>query len=159
MWIFPVIPSVSAIVNLLLSFVPYIGFYIYSGRPLPPDFYLAPIVIVLATIFTIGLCLTLSSLNVFFRDVQHVLEPVLTLVFYATPIIYDRRMEQIPLKIQFYLGLNPVTQIVEAFRFTVFGGPRVTIEQMLLVTFIAFTSLIIGILVYRKARKKIQFHI
>ena len=83
----------------------------------------ALLLVVIQTVFLVGIGLALSVLNVYFRDVQHFVGIGLQLWFYATPIIYPvtlvpQRVDlwgaDVPLR-RIY-DLNPMVHIVEGFR-------------------------------------------
>src|SRR5215207_9854114 len=80
---------------------------------------LVPVLLVLLAAFSLGVGLALAILNARFRDVSHLAGVVLSLLFYASPIIYPidyvtQRYEEHPW-LRVY-ELNPVTAFVEAFR-------------------------------------------
>jgi ABC-type polysaccharide/polyol phosphate export permease len=77
-------------------------------------FLLFPLVLALLALFTTGTALVVSLLNVYFRDISYLIGIGLSLLFYATPIIYP--LEVIPSGAQTVLRLNPLTQFVEASR-------------------------------------------
>ena len=76
--------------------------------------------VLIQTMFVIGLGLLLSVLNVYFRDVQHFVGIILQIWFYATPIVYPIRvvataLEKHPAIFTLY-KLNPMVRFVEAYR-------------------------------------------
>ncbi len=160
MWIFPVVPAGLGVTNFALSLAPYTAIYIYSGRAIPEQLWLLPVLFILTLAFIAGLSIGLSVLNVMFRDVSHVLEPLLTLIFYATPIIYDRHASAIPDHVRDLLLLNPFTHYVEAFRAAMFGGSySVTISQFALLMCMSAISAGLGLLIYKLNRKNIIFYL
>jgi ABC-2 type transport system permease protein len=79
------------------------------------------LLVLIQSVFVLGLCLALSVLTVYFRDVQHLIGIVMQLWFYATPIIYPMTLvadadatNSLPL-LTIY-RLNPMTRFVEAYR-------------------------------------------
>jgi ABC-2 type transport system permease protein len=159
-WIFPIVPTGLGLTNFALSLLPYTLIYLFSGRPIPDQIWLVPILFILTLAFIGGLSIGLSVLNVFFRDVSHVLEPLLTLTFYATPVIYDRHASQIPDRVRELLLLNPFTHYIEAFRAVMFGGAyHIELKDFVLLSAMSITSLVGGILVYKYSRKKIIFYL
>lgn len=159
-WIFPVVPAGVAVTNFVLSLIPYAVMYAFSGRAVPEQLWLAPFLFVLTLIFLAGLSVTLSVANVFFRDVSHVLEPLLMLTFYATPVIYDRNSPQVPEFARDMLGWNPFTHFVEAFRAAMFGGPyHVTPGETGLLVAMATGSILTGLWIYKANVKKLIFHV
>jgi ABC-type polysaccharide/polyol phosphate export permease len=156
-WVFPLTSLGSAGTNLLLSFIPYTVLFLYFGIKISANVvYLLPITI-LYFAFIGGLILTLASFNVFFRDVSHVLEPVLGLIFYATPIVYARTGNNIPPVVQQMLLFNPFTHFIEAFRGALMNAQPVTMTELGIMTGIASASLAIGTLVYRHYKRKFIF--
>lgn len=159
-WIFPVVPAGLGLTNFALSIVPYAVIYVISGRAMPDQLWLAPVLFVLTMAFIAGLSLGLSVLNVFFRDVSHVLEPLLTLTFYATPVIYDRHASAIPEAVRGLLLLNPFTHFIEAFRAVMFGGVyHVNVQEFALLLAMSVGSMAGGLLLYKNLRKKIIFYL
>lgn len=66
------------------------------------------------TIFILGLSWLFSSVNLFFRDTAHILQALLPLWFWLTPIVWFREM--IPQQYQWFLELNPLVYIVEGYK-------------------------------------------
>jgi|GEM_PF-376610 len=159
-WIFPVVPAGVAVTNFVLSLVPYMVVYAFSGRPVPDQLWLAPFLFALTLIFLAGLSIAFSVANVFFRDVTHVLEPLLMLTFYATPVIYDRKSSQVPEFARELLGWNPFTHFIEAFRAAMFGGAyHVSLAEMGLLVAMAGASMSAGLWIYKANVKKLIFHV
>jgi ABC-type polysaccharide/polyol phosphate export permease len=61
-----------------------------------------------------GVALFIASLDVYFRDLEHLTEVLLNLVFYVTPILYP--LERVPEKWHPLLKVNPLTSLIEAWR-------------------------------------------
>jgi len=156
-WIFPVVPVLTFASNMVFALVPYILIFIFAGPGRVPELWLFPVVLVLFLLFLIGISLVVATLNVFFRDIGHVIEPVLVLLMYGTPIIYDRTNPALPPKVRMLLGLNPFTHFVEAGRKTIFGGGHVTLEEMAILVLCSAVSLATGCLIYKRRKSKIIF--
>ena len=73
-------------------------------------------------LMTYGLAAMAASLNVFFRDVAQLLGVLFMLFFWVTPIVYPR--SRAPEPYRFLLALNPLTHMVEAYRFAFLGAPE-----------------------------------
>jgi len=76
-------------------------------------FYVVPLVVI-QTVFTVGVCLFASALNVYYRDVKYALGLIVTLWMYATPIIYP--MTLVPERFRKFYLLNPMTGLIESYR-------------------------------------------
>lgn len=70
-------------------------------------------------IFTIGLSLLLSALNVFYRDINFIVQVAVQLWFYATPVVYS--LNVLPKWLTPWVSLNPLTGVVELLRFSLLG--------------------------------------
>ena len=66
-----------------------------------------PLLVVLQTLMCIGLALLLSTLTAFFRDIRHLLEVALQVLFWLTPIIYESKM--VPKSLWAVAFLSPMT--------------------------------------------------
>jgi ABC-2 type transport system permease protein len=75
---------------------------------------LFPLFLLLQLVFTIGVALTLSTATAFFRDVRHLLEVALAVLFWTTPIVYE--LSQVPERLQKLILLSPVTPFVVAYQ-------------------------------------------
>lgn len=158
LWIFPMVSVCSAVVNLILSFIPYVVFYFFATDGLPTSWPYLPVVLVLLFLFVAGLTLMISVASVFFRDVAHVLGPVLQLAFYATPIIYSRDMIAVSEKIQSLLALNPFVHYVEAFRAATYPNSQgLELKTLVLLTAMSIASMLLGLFVYKLNKAKIKF--
>src|SRR5262245_16161894 len=71
-------------------------------------------VLVMQGLFTLGVCLIASTATVFYRDVRHFVEILLTLLFWLTPIVYD--VKTIPPSLAAIIQLNPMTYFVLAYQ-------------------------------------------
>ena len=78
---------------------------------------LAPFFFVLMMLFTIGFTFATSAVNVFYRDVNPVVQIALQLWLYVTPVAYP--MSAVPERFRWLFVLNPLTAIVEGFRASV----------------------------------------
>jgi ABC-type polysaccharide/polyol phosphate export permease len=156
-WIFPVVPAGLAITNFALSLIPYAVLYAWQKHTIPAQLWLAPFIMGFAMVFACGIVLGLSSLNVFFRDISHILEPLLTLTFYATPIIYDRNAPSMPSYVKDLLQLNPLTHFIEAFRAAILGQGQVSAMNFVVLFGLTASAVIFGGVVYKLCRQRIIY--
>lgn len=117
----PVLVIVSTLSNLLTYLVslPVLALVlVLYHRPLTAALVALPVLLVLQGMLTVGLGLIIATLNVFFRDVQHIVTVLLSLLFYLTPVFY-----RLPDTEHAWLfGLNPVATLIEAYRDIFFYG-------------------------------------
>jgi lipopolysaccharide transport system permease protein len=119
-----VVPLSNIITNLVdfaiaaVLLVPVMLWY----RVLPGvEILLAPLLVLLATLFAFGLGLWIAALNVEYRDIRILIPWILQIAMYVTPVVYP--LSALPEKYRVFAVLNPMAGIVEAFRATLFGTP------------------------------------
>lgn len=118
---------VSTVGALVVSFVIELGvlsgLLLLSGNMILPWLPVALLLVALATCFTLGLGFVLAPLNVYLRDVKHLVVIALQVLFYSAPIVYPlslvpRRSDvlgmNLPLR-EIY-ELNPLVTMVSLFR-------------------------------------------
>ncbi len=155
--LFPAANVCSVLVNFLLALIPFVVIALFVHLKLSWAFFLIPAVIFPYLVFIFGAALTLACLNVFFRDIGHMIESVLMIVFYCTPIIYPKSV--LPENYLKLLNFNPLYHYTEAIREVMFYGQSPSLGHQLYNFGFAIMSLAIGLLVYGKSRDKIVFKI
>ena len=121
-----VLPLVSVLANMIHFFLGLpilVAFLFYYRRPPDViDLFWFPVTVLIQLIFTAALALMLSALTVHFRDLRDILSNVLTLWFFATPIIYWIR--EAPGLGERVLYINPMTHAIVAYQeILFFDGP------------------------------------
>lgn len=114
--IFPLAAVGGALFNFGVQFVVLLASTFVVGRPpLTPYLLLAPLAIALMIVLGTAIALVLSAVNVYLRDVQHILEIVLLVLFWGSPILYSVGFVHTALQgswiEQVYLA-NPITLAV-----------------------------------------------
>ena len=87
---------------------------IWYRVPLSGPMILFPVFLALQVVFTIGVALILATWTAFFRDVRHLLEVALAMMFWTTPIVYE--LGQVPERFRLLILLSPVSPFVVAFQ-------------------------------------------
>lgn len=149
-WVFPTASISSAVVNSVLALLPYGLISLFLKHPLSLTLIQLPLIFVLYFLFIHGVVMILSSLNVLFRDVGHVVEPVLQILFYGSPVLYAANV--VPEKIRELLILNPVAHFIEAVRAALYSGQWLSAQQLFILTLLALLSPLLGRLVYQRTR-------
>ncbi|MCX6123400.1 MAG: ABC transporter permease [Proteobacteria bacterium] len=156
-WIFPLVPVLTFSINFALALIPYALIFVLTGPKTIPVLWQLPFVVALFLMFLYGVSLTLSSMNVFFRDVGHVMEPVLVILMYGSCILYDRNQPSVPDKIRRILEWNPLTHFVEAGRSSLFWSQPIDGREWLILLMLAALSLALGLLTYHFNRDRFIF--
>jgi lipopolysaccharide transport system permease protein len=110
----------SWVVSLLIELAVLAVALIVAGNFTLP--WLVPVLflVIVQTVFVLGIALTLSVLNVYFRDAQHLVGILLQIWFYSTPIVYpigivQRELANRPALFTLY-RLNPMVRMVSVYR-------------------------------------------
>jgi ABC-type polysaccharide/polyol phosphate export permease len=150
-YFFPLSLLMSALVNFILSLIPFAIMMFFLGAPI--GFHLISIipVILLFSAFTYGFGLLLATLNVFYRDVSMIWISFSPALFYATPVAYI--IDIIPAEWLFIYKLNPLTHYLEAVHHIIYNGRWISLQELGILLLTALLSLYIGISVYRKLEK------
>jgi len=125
----PTSSILSNLVNFLLAFVVLVFFLYASGIGLTVYALWLPALVLTQIVFTLGLALFLSALNVFYRDVLMILDVVLLAWFFLTPVIYPLEWlgeTQTIMGITFdpaqvMRWLNPMASIIDGYRTVLWG--------------------------------------
>lgn len=111
----PLSTVASALVDFFISFLVLMAFLIANGGyPITLRYLLLPVLLVLTIIFSSGVGLLFGALMVVFRDMKNLLGFIIMIWMYITPIMYPVTIA--PAKYQILFYLNPLTSLVEAFR-------------------------------------------
>ena len=117
--IIPLASIVVPVIDFLISFVILIGMFAWYGRTPHWHAIAVPVFLGMALLTAFGVGLWLSALNVRYRDIPYAI-PFLTQIWlYATPVIYP--VSLVPQKWHWLIGLNPMTGVIDGFRWTVLG--------------------------------------
>lgn len=118
--ILPLSVVTSGLMNLLFSFIIVFVALIISKIGIAKAIVYLPIVIMVEYVFTLGLSFLVSALNVYFRDLEHILGILIMGWFYFTPLIFP--VEMIPNEYLKYFFLNPMTPIIVSFKDILYYG-------------------------------------
>lgn len=119
-----------------------------SGLPL------AAVAFALLLGFALGLGLALAAIQVFVRDMAPLLAQLLTLWFFATPIIYSITL--VPEDWQALFAVNPMFHYVQAFRAALIDAAGPNFASLLTITTSAFVAVLLGRWVLARCRRHIE---
>ncbi|MEY8426691.1 ABC transporter permease [Lachnospiraceae bacterium 46-15] len=157
-YIFTLAKVTSSLVDFVFSLGALVIVMICTRASVTPYILCTPLVMIQLYLFCCGLGFLLASMNVFFRDVQHIYKAATTAWMYLTPIFYP--IQQLPENIRFFVkGFNPMYYYVAQFRDMVcnghFPGPRIFWGGWL----IAVVAFVVGITVFKKSQDKFILYI
>jgi ABC-type polysaccharide/polyol phosphate export permease len=151
--ILPLSMLLSCLLHFLITFLfVFPVLMIYGYFPQWVTFSLIPLIL-LQSIFIFGLCLFLSSIHVFFRDIRYILDVILTIWFWLTPIVYP--ISLISEEFLFYYQLNPMTLFVIAYREILLNNELPMLQYWMVLLLATLGSLILGYLPYLRVKKRL----
>jgi ABC-type polysaccharide/polyol phosphate export permease len=155
--VFPVAAVVSNLINLLLSFIPLVLIVLVMRHPFYWTWLYLPVPILALAILTLGATFFFATANVYYRDVAHILQIVLQVWFYLTPIIYS--LDFFPPKYRIFFKLNPVIYVLNGFRLGVYYGLLPTLGSVIASFVCAFAALYFGFWIFRKHQDEFVFYV
>jgi len=137
----------------LMLFFAFLAYYAWNGAMIQPNaaVLLTPFLILLMASLGLGAGIIFSALTTKYRDLRFLLTFGVQLLMYATPVIYP--LSAIPGKYRFFILANPMTPIIETFRYGFLGSG--TFDPLHLAYTTAFTAIIllIGILLFSRIER------
>lgn len=150
--ILPLSLVTSETVNFLIISLIMIIFTIANGLGITKYILLFPVILVVQYILQLGISLILSSVTVYFRDLQHFIGVLLQLFFYATPILYS--VETIPAEYQWILKFNPMTYIIEGYRDLLYNQCMPNMKMLGIILLIGIVITVVGYLIFNKLQRR-----
>lgn len=148
--IIPISAVTSGMVNYLISCIIILLFLIFSGIGLNINILFLPLILLVQYILQLGILLIISSIDVYIRDLEYIINFFVQMLFYATPILYSIDMFG---HYKWILQLNPLTTIIGAYRDIFYYQTMPDFISLGLVFIVSFIILLIGILVFKKLEK------
>ncbi len=139
-------------IQLILFILVYI-YYVLNGVNISPNIYLllSPVLILILAGLSLGFGILISSMTTKYRDLTILFTFVVQLWMFATPVIYPLSM--MSEKKQWIMALNPVTSIVEAFRYATMGVGVFSWIHLAYSFVFMLVLLLIGIVVFNKVQR------
>lgn len=149
--VLPISIVTSGLVNFLISCIIICIFLICSGIGFSFNILYLPLIIITQYIFMLGLILITSSINVYVRDVEYIVNFIMSMVFYATPILYS--IEMFPVRFRYILRLNPMVTLIESYRNIFYYQVPPNLKYLAFVFIGSCVILWVGFLVFNKLQK------
>lgn len=148
----------TGMINLLFALVPLFLILLITGVNIHLTILFLPLAIIILAAFALGFSLLLSTLVVFFPDVNEFYPVLLTAWMYLTPIIYPETMISDVLN-GWLLRLNPLYHLIKIFRLVAFEGVVPSGLEWLTAVIIAVMTLIAGWVVFTSSNKRFGYYV
>lgn len=156
-FVLPMASVLSPLVDFAISLVVVAGVMTYYHILPIREVVMFPLYILVTIFVSLGFGLWLSGLNAHYRDVTHILQVVLRIGFYATPVIYS--LDLVPAKYHLVYALNPMVTVVSAARHSLCGRYEAVVspspEMWMVSLSVVSVVLISGLFVFNRLEKRI----
>ncbi len=127
--VLPVAATSAGVVGFVFGLIPLGGIMLLYDHRISPFLLFIPVIAVVQYVFTLGLSLLVSAINVFFRDLGNVLRHFMRLWFYLSPGLYSLELldssatfQANPL-LSTIAHANPIAILFESYRAVIYGTP------------------------------------
>jgi len=152
----PVSVTISNLIKFLIQLAIFLIIYIIyaiKGATVAPNIYalLSPILVLMCAGLALGFGIIFSSMTTKYRDLTFLLQFGIQLWMYATPIIYP--LSTMPADKQWIFQLNPMTSIIETFKYGVIGSGVFSWGWLAYSFGFMLILLLLGIMIFNKVEK------
>lgn len=144
----PITPVFSGLLDFMIAFMVLLGLMLFYGVFPGMKLFALPVFILMAAVTALGAGLWLTALNVQFRDVRYTIPFLTQIWFYLTPVAYSATL--IPEKLRFLYGLNPMTGVVEMFRWALLGKQPPSMVMLLISGVVSLVLLFSGLRYFQR---------
>ena len=147
---------ISNLVRFGIQFILFIlawVWYLFQTDTIHPNYYilLTPVLIIIMGLLALGLGMIISALTTKYKDLIFLLTFGIQLLMFATPVIYP--LSSLPAKYQWIIKANPMTAIIETFRYGFLGSGTVSWLQLAYSITVTICILIIGTIIFNRVEK------
>lgn len=152
----PIANVITNFVTLAIQFALFLvvaAYFYLRGSSIEPNYFilLIPLLVIQMAALGLGFGILISSLTTKYRDLMYLVSFGVQLWMYATPVVYP--LSQIPSKWHWVYALNPMTSIIEAFRYAFLGAGLVKAWHMGLSAVMTLFVLTLGIILFSRIEK------
>lgn len=149
--IIPISVVTAETINFLISTLIIIGFTVIGGIGISKFILFYPIILGVQYVIILAFSFIVSSICVYFRDLQHFIGIILQLLFYAAPIVYSQ--DAIPTEYQWILKYNPMTYIINAYRDIFYYQKLVNFMPLIILFVIGILTCVVNYKIFYKLQK------
>ena len=162
--VFPLSVVGSNLVNFVLSLLPLFLLMLVVGQRFTAALFFLPVAALIITVFIVGVTLLFATATVFFRDVRHLTEVLIQVLFYLSPVIYS--VDQLGQKknvwwyrvFRWELLANPLSALLPLIRDPVYNGAVPDARTLLIACAWAVGMLVIGFAVFLRFQPRHIHH-
>jgi ABC-type polysaccharide/polyol phosphate export permease len=158
--VLPASIMLSNLVNFLIALPVFFILGWLLGVQFTPYVLFLPLVVLVEMIFILGVSLLLSAVNVFYRDVQQIMEVLILAWFFLTPVIWDASAlstsrvvlgVEVPVERLTYI-LNPMASIIATYRDILYYGRPIGWDFFLRTAITVVIALLLGFFAFNRLK-------
>jgi lipopolysaccharide transport system permease protein len=146
--IVPLASTIAGLLDFAIAFVVLLGMMFYYHITPPAFIWSLPLFLLLALASALAVGLWLSALNVKYRDIRYVVPFLSQFWLYATPVAYSSQL--IPENWRWLFSLNPMTGVVEGFRWALLGRSALNPPYLLISAVVVLVLLVSGLYYFKR---------
>lgn len=155
--VIPMSNVIGSLISFGIQFLLFMLFLLYykfvQHSNIHPNIYilLTPVLLAMMAALGLGVGIIISSFTIKYRDLNFLIAFAVQLLMYATPVIYP--VSSVPDKFKGLIYINPLTAIIEAFRFAYLGAGTIHPQDLLYSGLSALLILLAGIVLFNRVEK------
>jgi len=146
--IFPLATSLAGLVNFMIGLIPLSIVCLISGQPIAWTFPLVIVVGICLASLTAGIGLTLSILYIRFDDMRNIINVLLMILMYFTPVFYP--ISILSPRLQQVIGFNPLNSYLEIFRWAFSNNASASLFDWVYMFATSLLSITLGKWIFKK---------
>ena len=150
--IIPAAAVLRGLVDFGIAFVIYLCFMAYYSFAPGWNMLLFPFAVIWGIIASLGVGLWFTAIGVKYRDIAHALPFVVQILFWITPVGYSSA--KIPAKWELLYWMNPMTGVIESFRYTLLGTAHLPSNLLILSLVLSLVIFVTGVINFRRMEKE-----
>ncbi|PCJ89615.1 MAG: ABC transporter permease [Flavobacteriales bacterium] len=152
----PISIVISNLFTFIIQFVFFLCFMLFfylKGAEFHPNKWvlLTPVLLLVMAMLGLGMGIIISSMTTKYRDLRFAVGFGVQLWMYGTPVVYP--LSEVPEKWKFLFAINPMSSIIETFRYAFLGKGAVNIDYLAISGITTIILLVIGIVLFSKIEK------
>ncbi len=151
--VLPIAASISGLVDLAASLLVFFVAFLLYRMPFRPEMLWLPLLVLVTMAFALAAGLWLATLSVRYRDVSFAITFLLQALMYASPVIYPASL--VPAPLQFLYALNPMTGVIQGFRWALLGSGDPPGAMFAANTALIVLGLLAGAFIFRRTERTI----
>jgi lipopolysaccharide transport system permease protein len=154
-------PRLAVPVSILISnliafaiqfgfFLAFMAYFVLKGTQLHPNWWilLTPVLLLMMAGLGLGFGIIVSSMTTKYRDLRFLVQFGVQLLMYITPVIYP--VSALPTRYQALLQFNPISPVVETFRYAFLGAGTVNVPQLVYSFCLMLVVITIGAVIFNR---------